>query len=149
MSVKLATIANSIAAISVSGLTIKDVDEIPTSINQRDCPLLIPNPDRYITGARIEADSLGTGSARKMSLYYTLNYLLIYGEAGTGRVHIIDAYSGMLGKAAAFLDAFYALSALTGAVDFDAVMGDPGLTEVGAAMYHSIEIKIDVREFIN
>ena len=149
MSVQLVTIANSITEISVSGLTIKDVDEIPTSINQRDCPLLIPNPENYISGVKIEPDSFGTGSDRKMTLTYSLSYMLIYGEVGGGRVHTIDTYAGMLTKACAFMDAFYALNGLTGAVDFDATLGDPSIRVVGEIEFHSIDIKIGVKEFVN
>jgi hypothetical protein len=133
----------------VSGLTIKDVNEIPTSINQRECPLLIPNPENYVSGAKIEVDSFGTGTNRAMSLHYNLNYLLIHSEVGVGRVHVLDAYSGMLTKATAFLDAVYGLSGLTGAVDFNALLGDPQITEVGAVAFHSIAISVQVQEFIN
>ena len=149
MSIQLSTIANSISGITVSGLTIKDVDEIPTSINERECPLLIPNPENYISSPNIEVDSMGNGTDRKMTLSYSLNYILIYQQAGAGRVHIIDAYSGMLTKACAFLDVFYGLSSLTGAVDFNAILGDPAITTVGAIDFHSIGIRIDIKEFIN
>lgn len=149
MSVQLATIANSIAGMTVSGLTIKDIDEIPTTINQRDLPLLIPEPDKYISVPKIEVDSFGTGSNRKMTLAYNLNYMLIYGLIGAGRINILDSYAGMLAKACAFLDAIYVLDGLTGAVDFNAVIGDPVIRTIGDLDYHSIDIQVNVKEFIN
>ena len=149
MTIQLSTIANSITGITVSGLTIKDVDEIPTDIIQRQCPLLIPNPENYISNPLIKVDSFGTGTDRKMTLTYNLNYILIYSQVGAGRVNIIDAYAGMLTKACAFLDAFYGLSTLTGAVDFNAILGDPAITTVGAIDFHSIGIQVQVQEFIN
>jgi len=149
MTIQLVTIADSISKISVSGLTIKDVDQIPTSINQRECPLLIPNPENYVSNALIEVDSFGTGTDRKMTLTYNLNYILIHSMVGGGRVHVMDAYSGMLTKACAFLDAFYALSSLTGAVDFWAELSDPAITSVGELDFHSIGIQLKIKEFVN
>lgn len=149
MSIALATIADSITGITVSGLTIKDVDQIPTAINQRECPLLIPNPENYISNCIIGVDSFGSGTSRKMTLTYNLNYILIYSTVGAGRTHVIDAYSGMLAKAVAFLDAFYVLEGLTGSVDFEAELGNPAITTVGEIDFHSIGITIMIKEFIN
>ena len=149
MTMQLATIANSISGISVSGLSIKDVDEIPTSINQRQCPLLIPSPENYVSDVTIEVDSFGTGTARAMTLHYNLNYMLIHSVVGEGRVHVLDSYSGMLSKACDFLDAFYALEGLTGAVDFQATLGDPAIRTVGAIDFNSIDIRIEITEFVN
>lgn len=46
-------IAAGIAALSITGVTVKDIDEIPDKVEGRDCPVLIPGPV-WITG--------GTGS---------------------------------------------------------------------------------------
>ena len=73
MSIALTTIADAITGITVSGLTIKDVDQLPTAINQRDCPLLIPNPENYVSGFNVEIDSFGSGTGCKMTITYNLN----------------------------------------------------------------------------
>ena len=149
MSIKLSTIADSITNIVVSGLTIKDINQIPTSVIQRDCPLMIPSPEDYVSNFTVQVDSFGTGSQRKMTLTYQLNYILVFAEVGIGRTNVLDAYSGMLTKACAFLDAFYALDNLTGAVDFDAELGNPSITEISGKSFHSIDIRLIVKEFVN
>lgn len=149
MTIALITVADSISKITVSGLTIKDVNEIPTGLTQRFCPVLIPNPENYVSNVDVAVDSFGTGTSRKMTLAYSLNYLMIHSEVGAGRTAILDAYSGMLTKACAFLDAFYALDDLTGAVDFHAELGAPQITDVGGVQFHSIAIRLMIKEFIN
>ena len=149
MTIKLSTIANSITRITVTGLTIKDIDEIPQGLLNRDCPALIPNPDNYVNNFSVQVDSFGTGSQRKMTITYQLNYMLLYSEVGTGRTTTLEMYSGMLAKACAFLDAFYALDNLTGAVDFDAELGDPAIREINQKNFHSIDIRLVVKEFVN
>ena len=42
------TVSASIAALSISGVTIKDVDEIPDSAAML-CPLIVPRPNDFIT----------------------------------------------------------------------------------------------------
>ena len=149
MTIKLSTIANSITGITVTGLTIKDIDEIPQGLLNRDCPVLIPNPENYVSNFSVQVDSFGTGSQRKMTLTYQLNYILLYSEVGVGRTTTLEMYSGMLTKACTFLDAFYALDNLTGAVDFDAELGDPAIREINQKNFHSIDIRLVVREFVN
>lgn len=149
MTIKLSTIANSITGISVTGLTIKDIDEIPQGLLNRDCPVLIPNPENYVSNFSVQVDSFGTGSQRKMTITYQLNYMLLYSEVGVGRTTTLETYSGMLTKACSFLDAFYALDDLTGAVDFDAYLGDPAIREISQKNFHSIDIRLVVKEFVN
>lgn len=149
MSISLIAVADSISKVSVAGLTIMDVDEIPTGLTQRFCPALIPNPENYVSNVDASVDSFGTGASRKMTLSYWLNYLLIYSEVGAGRTATLEAYSGMLSKVCAFLDAFYALDSLTGAVDFHAELGSPQITEVGSVDFHSIAVRLMIKEFIN
>ena len=68
--VKIATVATSIAALSVSGVTLKDTDEIPEEVFSRHCPVLFPDPDDFITNLRIEPQSLGVGTIRKIDVFY-------------------------------------------------------------------------------
>ena len=146
----IATITNSIAAVSVSGLTIKDIDEIPQSANNRDCPLLVPDPDNFVTGFNANPDTFGAGSNRKWTVGYTLNYLLLYAVVGSGRTTVLEKYSGMVSMAFAFYDALFAVSDLTGSVDFE-----PGsvnrfdIVTLAGASFHSCGVSLNVKEFVN
>lgn len=145
MAIALSTIADSISKLSVSGLTIKDIDNIPQAIIQRDCPMLIPDVDNYI-GFNIESDTLDRS---KWTVTYRLNYLLMYAVVGAGRTNILDQYAGMIAKATAIVDKVISLSSLTGAVDWDATVGDPLIVEWGGTNCHACRVVIGAVEFVN
>ena len=50
----MVTIANSIAALSVTGVTIKDLDEIPDSAFSGACPIVYPRPDGFVSNFELE-----------------------------------------------------------------------------------------------
>ena len=84
MSFSPSTIASGIAGLSVSGLTIKDLDEIPLVIVQRDCPILIPDYS-FVSNVTATSRGLGLGGSSVYSYEYDLNYLLYMAEVGAGR----------------------------------------------------------------
>jgi hypothetical protein len=148
MALAIATVANSIAALSVSGVTIKDVDEIPSEVDTRSS-MIIPLPN-YATDWTFSRDSFGAGSALQ-TVSYTLNYRLCYKLAGTGRVVTIEHYDGIIDKAALFLDAVMAIDTLTGAVDIVpygitnmGIVNDPAEIE-----WLGCDLAVRVTEFVN
>jgi hypothetical protein len=150
MALAISTITNSIAALSVSGLTIKDMDEIPSGITARDCPMLVPDMDSFVSGLEIISDTFGAASVHKWTAKYHLNYLLLYAQAGTGRVNIVEHYSGMVQKAFAFIDAVVAADPVTGSVDSLAgTIGSFAIVEYGGVSFHSCAVSIAIQEFIN
>jgi len=150
MSLAITTISNAVAALSVSGLTIKDVDEIPQAVNNRDCPLLVPNPDNYVSGFYVVSDSFGIGSGHKWTAQYTLNYILLYAAVGAGRTTVMEKYSGMVSTAFAFFDALFAANSLSGSVDFEPGMIDGfGMVDMASVSFHSCNVSLKVKEFIN
>ncbi len=144
MAIGLSTIAGSISSISVSGLTIKDIDDIPQNISQRDCPILIPDPDNYV-GFSIAPVSLDKS---KYNINYSLSYILIYAVLGSERTNIMATYSGMLSMATAIVDAVISLSTLSGAVDWGATVRDPLIINWGGTDYHAIRMEISATEFV-
>lgn len=150
MTLAITTISNAITGLSVTGLTIKDIDEIPQAIINRDCPVLIPDPDNYVSRFLVEPDSFGVGGTRKWTANYTLNYLLLYAAVGSGRTTVLEKYSGMVSSAFAFFDALLASSALTGAVDFEPDMiGSFGIVDFSGTLFHSCGVSLNVKEFVN
>lgn len=147
MTLAITTVTNSIAALTVTGLTIKDVDEIPQGLVDRDCPVLIPNPDNFITGFKAEPDTL---DKTKWTVTYTLNYLLIYAQVGAGRTTVMEKFSGEITKAFAFIDAVAAALTLTGSVDWDpGVVDNFDIVTIGENNFHSCHVSVDITEFIN
>lgn len=50
MALNTAAISAGIAALSISGVTVLDADEIPPVVNVNSCPLLFPSPNGFISG---------------------------------------------------------------------------------------------------
>ena len=149
MALAIATIANSIAALSVTGVTIKDIDEIPVGVDPNQ-PTIIPLPD-YMTNFDVEIDSFGPGSTAKMSVYYTLNYRLCYKPADAGRSDTIEYYDNMVAAATAFLDAVLAADTVTGSIDVkpEAITNMGIVNDPADNSFHGCDIGLRVMEFVN
>jgi len=85
MSFLLATVTNSIAAMSVAGLTIKDIDEIPVRVYGRNCPILYPEPLDFTPSFEAIKMTFGRGATVKWNMHYDLVYTLLYAPVGSGR----------------------------------------------------------------
>lgn len=109
MNLMLTDITNSIAAISVSGVTIKDVDELSGSW-LGNANILFPNPDNFISGFGIEYDALMQGSTAPMTVSYTLSYRLLSVQIGDISAFPVS-YSQLVDKVASIVDAFVSVFA--------------------------------------
>ena len=147
MTLAITTITNSIASLSISGLTIKDIDEIPQVLVGRDCPLLTPNPDNFVTAFNAVPDTLDKS---KWTVSYTLNYLLLYAAIGSGRTTVMEKFSGMVSKAFAFIDAVAAAVTLAGSVDWSPGTIDSfDVMTIGENSFHSCRVSIEIVELVN
>lgn len=149
MGLDISTVADSIASLSVTGVDIKDLDEMKDEVYNRDCPLVMPAPN-YITNLRPERDSLGSGSGTQWNVRYTLNYRFFHSRAGTER-GLAGVYKDLTDKVVAFVDSIFANDNITGAIDiqnsqisiFGVVDGPSG------NQFYGCDISLDVLEFIN
>jgi hypothetical protein len=147
MTLAITTVTNSIAALSIAGLTIKDIDEIPQGLLDRDCPILIPNPDNFITKFEAKPDTL---DKTKWTVSYELNYILLYAVVGSGRTTVMEKFSGMIDKAFAFIDAVAAALTLSGAVDWEpGVVDGFDIVTIGQNLFHSCHVSIEITELVN
>lgn len=149
MAIQLAAVANSIEALTVTGLTIYDVDNIPAAVDVRQTAALVPLPD-YVTGMQVVRDSYGADQA-KMTITYTLNYRLFYSLAGAGRAGVIEYYDDMIDMIAAIWDEILAISTFTGGIDLMPT-GITGIGVVNDASNNSFlgcDLSFQCQEFIN
>lgn len=147
MAIQLTTITNSIAAVTVAGVDIKDVDEIPEAWDIRK-PALFPRAIDFVTDLIIERDSFGTNANAKKTLSYRLHYTFCYAPVGAERVGMAS-YGGMVTLAMQILDAFDAAilpGDLTSSVD--ALMFGPVADAVGKQAI-GCEFEFMITEFIN
>ena len=150
MALAITTITNSITGLTVTGLTIKDVDEIKQSLSHRDCPMLLPDPADFVSGFEVIRESFGAGTDCKYTATYTLNYILLYAQVGSGRNTVLEKYSGMVSMAFAFYDAVLSSTSLTGAVDFEpGTINRFDIINWGGVDFHSCGVSLAVKEFIN
>ena len=108
------TVSASIAALSISGVTIKDIDEVPDSANML-CPLVVPVAD-FMTNATPQNQSFGSNGTPKIDFTYTLNYAFLYAEMGSG-INAYAPYQGLLQKFELILETILANDAINGLVD--------------------------------
>jgi hypothetical protein len=149
MALAISTITNAIAALSISGVTIKDIDELPVALRNRELPLLIPDPNGLVTNFASTIDSMGQGTDRKWTIAYNLNYVLISAQVGQGRTATIEGYGTLVNNIATVLDAIYSTTTITGALDFVPTISDSFFMEDGGANFHAVRIALTVSEFVN
>jgi len=149
MALAVTSVATDIAGLSVTGLTIKDLDGFKDEILQRDCPILIPAP-QYFTDPKVVRQTFGSGSVAKTDVYYTLNYRMFYSELGTAR-GLSDIYQGLVGLTADLMDAIIANDYTDDAVDISiASVGAFGVVvDPADNPFHGVDIGIRVWEFEN
>lgn len=149
MALATTTIATAIAGLSVTGLTIKDLDGFKDEILHRDCPILIPAP-QYFTDPDVDYESFGAGDTALITVYYTLNYRMFYAKAGTGR-KVADHYQGMVGMTIDIMGAIIANDAIGGAIHLAiAGVGAFGVvTDPSDNPFFGVDIGIRVTEYQN
>lgn len=149
MSLQIAAVANSIAALSVSGVVIKDIDEVPQVIDSRTVTLAPLTA--YITNFVMERDSFGGGSSAKMTVTYTLNYRLYHSPVGDGRTNIFSGFADLVAKVSAVWDAVLAIDVFVGAIDIIPVgVSQPGYVDApDGSLWIGCDLSFRVAEFVN
>jgi hypothetical protein len=145
MSLAISTVCTSIAALTVAGVTICDLDNIPPA-GKRLLPILFPDPANPISNFTSIRESFGGGSSALMNVEYDLNYMFVYCEIGAGRTGL-DFLEDCMLKVQAIEDAVISIDVIVGAVDITPLpfaintITDPsGNNYLGCAMtFHVIE----------
>jgi hypothetical protein len=147
MVLRIATVADSISKLSVAGLTISDIDAIKAAADTR-ISTMIPNAD-YITDVVSEVDSYGA-SVAMMTLYYTLNYRLLYKPLGTGRTMTLEQFSGLVAMVGLIWDAFLDIGEIAGCEDLSiSSVGNFGPVEDPAGSgWWGCDLGFRVKEFV-
>lgn len=149
MALAAVTVATNIAGLTVTGVTMKALNAIPEGVDARDCPIIYPKPDGFMSDLQVDIDTFGSTSAKKTA-WYTLNYMYLYAPLASGR-GLFDLYEDMVTKAMAFFDAIIANDAITGCVDIQPVsISNWGpVADPAGVSFHGCQIALRVQEFIN
>ena len=103
MTLQLLTVAETIAALEVDGLLIRDIDDIPAEVGLRQA-LMIPMPN-YVSDFAMERAAYDV----LIDVTYTLNYRLCYQAIGSERALTLTVWSGMVDMVARIWDAFMSI----------------------------------------
>lgn len=109
------TVASSIAGLTITGVTIKDLTAIPDSAKML-CPILIPQPNDYMTNVKVSFETFGSNTGAKLNMEYDLNYVYLHCEAGSG-VNAFAPFSDLMTKLAAILVVIMSNDKVNGLVD--------------------------------
>ena len=117
ITVAFSTVSDSIAGLTITGVTVKDIDQIPDNADLLG-PILFPQPNDFITELSVERMSFGGGGTAKMDMTYTLNYVYLHCAAG-GNIGAFGAYSGIITNLAVIVTAILTNDNISGPVDFE------------------------------
>jgi len=150
MALGIATILDSIKALSVSGVTIREMTEVPEKITTRDCPVLFPKPTGFITDLKVTPVAFGDPGTRPYNVEYNLHYLYAHAQVGTDRKLALSIDAALV-KIFLILDAIIAADNLSGTVEFQAANFDafgPIIDPSGQA-FVGCELTFHVMQFVN
>lgn len=100
-------IANSISALSISGVTIKDVDEVSESwILQSNILYPNVNPPGFIVGSTPNYIAMLQGANAPIDISYSMNYRFLGTKIGD--MNFTQAYASVFTKMSAIIDAIIA-----------------------------------------
>ena len=142
----LTTVTNSIAGLTITGVTIKDIDNIPDSARMLT-PLIVPQPNSFVTDLQVSFETFGSNGGAKINTIYTLNYAFLFCEVGG--ISAFNAFSGLMEKLSALLDAINSNDAITGAVDVKInSIGNIGvITDPAGVEFWGLQFSLKVLEF--
>ena len=148
IAVNFATVADSISKLSISGITMRDIDQVPDSA-QMLCPIMFPQPDNFITNINVERVTVGSGGTAKMDMTYTLNYVFLQAEMGAG-ISAFSMYSNIVSNLAAILVKMFASDNITGAVDLTLnSIGEIGtISDPSGNQYWGVLLSFNILEFV-
>lgn len=119
MTLAIDTVIESIADLSVEGVSICDLSDIPVSA-LRLTPILFPKPGETVSNFTMVRQSFGGGSSALIDVDYDLNYLFLYCESGSGRTGL-DYELERMEKVMLIWDAIIGVDTFTGGIDIQPV----------------------------
>ena len=148
MTLSIVTVADSISKLSVTGVTIKDLDEIPERAVGFDCPMVYPSPDGFVSNFEVERMAMASGASNVWNITYNLNYRFLHSELGEG-LGLFDIYDDMVDKVMDFVDKMLVSDAVTGCVDLtvEDISSFGPVSDPSGSMFHGCDISFAVLEF--
>ena len=135
-----------VSGLSVTGLTICDLDDIP---NAADVRLSYLMPDQgLVTDFALERVTMGSMHLVGMDATYTLNYRLLYKPVGSER-GLANIAPGLAALAVDVIEAILNASALTGLVKWTPSLADFGIySDPSENGWYGCRVLIECLDFV-
>jgi len=148
MGLALTTITDSIAGLTVTGLLIKDIDEVPNIWDGR-APVIFPEPMDFLTNFEAVPATNGTGTTRAWDVTYTMRYTLLYCNGTDGRG--LENMKSAIDLALDFMDAVIGLTTISGCVTIKpGTISTPGMVpDPSGKLFYGCHITVNILEFVN
>ena len=148
MTLSIVTIADSISKLSVTGVTILNLDKIKDTVLNAECPIVYPNPDGFVSAFEVERAAISEGATSVWDIRYVLTYRFLHSEIGMG-LGLLDKYGGMVDKVMDFVDKILISDTVTGAVDLelDDITSFGPVSDPSGRMFHGCDIALRILEF--
>jgi hypothetical protein len=150
MALAAGTIATAIHNLSITGVTVLDITEIPQAVDLRTCPLLCPGPSWISGGIGSSEDGEGpaTFGPGMWVFQRVFSYRYFHAKVGTGR-GLYDHYSAMSTNLDAIQTAFTTLAvAGVDVMEIDnsefGIVNDPAENQ-----FYGFDISVALKERIN
>ncbi len=145
----LVSIVDAIANISISGVTVKDVDQLSASWIALP-NVLYPNDENFIDNFLVQYDSLLEGADAPETISYTLNYRFLGTQVGDMATMPVG-YSNVVTKLAAIINALIAVpSPYAGRVNMKVGACPLGpRTDPAGNQYYGADIALLIQEMQN
>jgi hypothetical protein len=140
------TVTNSIAALSITGVTVCDADQIPEALGL-EFAVLAPIPDNFITNLVVTRSEL---TGQNLDVNYDLNYRYYHCAIGGATGGIFSVYPAMVTNLAAIVKAFALDDSLTGAMDngFPTIGHIGPVADAAGNQYHGCDVTIHILQFL-
>lgn len=147
MSLNSAAIATAVAALTVPGVTIKDTTNISRIITVSECPVLIPSPDRWMTGGIGQRGPVTYGPGMwEFDRAYTYLYL----HTATGQQpELSDHIAAMSANVDLIMTALTTLDVDDADVETITCGGSTQITDPTGNSFYGCQIILTMRERIN
>jgi len=142
---KFTTLATAIKGLTITGIPIRDLSELPTSA-MLQTPVIIPKPDGFINNLAMTRDTYGSGGNAKWTLTYDMTYRLLYAPIGMNLD--FGTYDNLISAIASSLVVFQTNDVLSGAIDIvvNTVSNVGPVSDPSGNVYHGCDFVLSVTQ---
>jgi hypothetical protein len=120
MALNTPAIATAIAALSVSGVTMKDITGIPKAVKAADCPIFFPHPDDWMLGTQSVQDTQWVGQATVFDATRRFRYIYLH-DVSIAANPISSIYAAMAAKVDLIYSAIATMNTSAGVLTVESI----------------------------